>query len=302
MNELVWFYFTIIINIVIGFATYYASKRDRKKRINAFKKIQDDELERVRKKFNLWFFRGLYLERNIMNEIFNFHGQEVRTLTIDDEPWFVGKDVADILGYAKPLDAISRHVDEDDSVKYGLTDNLGRTQNTIIINESGLYSLILSSKLPQAKEFKRWVTSEVLPAIRKQGGFIREDLDEDAFIALFTGQKKLREQQASMLEDIDYLKSEQPIHPSYAQSLLKKRKARVVACLGGIDSQAYADKIFAQSVFRQAEIDFKDHFNISRYDLLPKKFAEAALAYWMTWEPSTNTKMKIMELNAFSQA
>ncbi len=237
-----------------------------------------------------------------MNEIFNFHGQEVRTLTIDGEPWFVGKDVADILGYVKPLDAISRHVDEDDSVKYGLTDNLGRTQNTIIINESGLYSLILSSKLPQAREFKRWVTSEVLPAIRKQGGFIREDLDEDAFIALFTGQKKLREQQATMLEDIDYLKSEQPIHPSYAQSLLKKRKARVVACLGGIDSPAYADKTFAQSVFRQAEIDFKDHFNISRYDLLPKKFADAALAYWMTWEPSTNTKMKIMELNAFSQA
>ncbi|HGL2986518.1 TPA: BRO family protein [Streptococcus pneumoniae] len=219
-----------------------------------------------------------------MNEIFNFHGQEVRTLTIDDEPWFVGKDVADILGYSKARNAIALHVDEDDALKQGLTDNLGRVQETIIINESGLYSLILSSKLPQAKEFKRWVTSEVLPAIRKQGGFIREDLDEDAFIALFTGQKKLREQ---------------PIHPSYAQSLLKKRKARVVACLGGIDSPAYADKTFAQSVFRQAEIDFKDHFNISRYDLLPKKFADAALAYWMTWEPSTNTKMKIMKLNSF---
>ena len=221
-----------------------------------------------------------------MNEIFNFHGQEVRTLIIDDEPWFVGKDVADILGYSKARNAIALHVDEDDALKQGLTDNLGRVQETIIINESGLYSLILSSKLPQAKEFKRWVTSEVLPAIRKQGGFIREDLDEDAFIALFTGQKKLREQ---------------PIHPSYAQSLLKKRKARVVACLGGIDSPAYADKTFAQSVFRQAEIDFKDHFNISRYDLLPKKFAEAALAYWMTWEPSTNTKMKIMKLNSFDE-
>ena len=207
-----------------------------------------------------------------MNEIFNFHGQEVRTLTINDEPWFVGKDVADILGYSKARNAIALHVDEDDALKQGLTDNLGRTQETIIINESGLCSLILSSKLPQAKEFKRWVTSEVLPAIRKQGGFIREDLDEDAFIALFTGQKKLREQQATMLEDIDYLKSEQPIHPSYAQS-----------------------------VFRQAEIDFKDHFNISRYDLLPKKFAEAALAYWMTWEPSTNTKMKIMKLNSFDE-
>lgn len=235
-----------------------------------------------------------------MNEIFNFHGQEVRALTIDDEPWFVGKDVADILGYQNGSRDINRHVDEEDRQNYqnGTFGNRGVT----VINESGLYSLILSSKLPQAKEFKRWVTSEVLPAIRKQGGFIREDLDEDAFIALFTGQKKLREQQATMLEDIDYLKSEQPIHPSYAQSLLKKRKARVVACLGGIDSPAYADKTFAQSVFRQAEIDFKDHFNISRYDLLSKKHADAALAYWMTWEPSTNTKMKIMEMNAFSQA
>ena len=234
-----------------------------------------------------------------MNEIFNFHGKEVRTLTIDDEPWFVGKDVADILGYQNGSRDINRHVDEEDRQNYqnGTFGNRGVT----VINESGLYSLILSSKLPQAREFKRWVTSEVLPAIRKQGGFIREDLDEDAFIALFTGQKKLREQQATMLEDIDYLKSEQPIHPSYAQSLLKKRKARVVACLGGIDSPAYADKIFAQSVFRQAEIDFKDHFNISRYDLLPKKFAEAALKYWMTWEPSTNTKMKIMKLNSFDE-
>jgi len=235
-----------------------------------------------------------------MNEIFNFHGQEVRTLTIDDEPWFVGKDIADILGYANSRDALAKHVDEDDKLTSQIA-TAGQMRNQTVINESGLYSLILSSKLPQAKEFKRWVTSEVLPAIRKQGGFIREDLDEDAFIALFTGQKKLREQQATMLEDIDYLKSEQPIHPSYAQSLLKKRKARVVACLGGIDSPAYADKIFAQSVFRQAEIDFKDHFNISRYDLLPKKFADAALAYWMTWEPSTNTKMKIMKLNSFDE-
>ena len=235
-----------------------------------------------------------------MNEIFNFHGQEVRTLTIDDEPWFVGKDVADILGYQNGSRDINRHVDEEDRQNYqnGTFGNRGVT----VINESGLYSLILSSKLPQAREFKRWVTSEVLPAIRKQGGFIREDLDEDAFIALFTGQKELRKQQVTMLEDIDYLKNEQPIHPSYAQSLLKKRKSRVVACLGGIDSPAYADKTFAQSVFRQAEIDFKDHFNISRYDLLPKKFAEAASKYWMTWEPSTNTKMKIMELNSFSQA
>ena len=236
-----------------------------------------------------------------MNEIFNFHGQEVRTLTIDDEPWFVGKDVADILGYSKARNAIALHVDEEDALKQGIPTS-GGTQDMLIINESGLYSLILSSKLPQAKEFKRWVTSEVLPAIRKQGGFIREDLDEDAFIALFTGQKKLREQQATILEDIDYLKSEQPIHPSFAQALQKKRKARVVMWLGGKESPAYGDKLFAASVFREAEQEFKEHFNVNRYDMLPKKFKSAALSYWMNWEPSTNTKMKIRDLNAIEKA
>ncbi|HFI0171077.1 TPA: ORF6C domain-containing protein [Streptococcus suis] len=234
-----------------------------------------------------------------MNEIFVFHGQEVRTVTINNEPWFVGKDVADILGYSKSRNAIALHVDEDDALKQGITDNLGRIQETIIINESGLYSLILSSKLPQAKEFKRWVTSEVLPQIRQQGAYVPENLSDEAFIALFTGQKKLKEQQLALAQDVDYLKNEQPIHPSFAQALLKKRKARVVACLGGMDSPAYADKVFAQSVFRQAEVDFKDHFNINRYDMLPKKFADAALSYWMTWEPSTNTKMKILEMNAY---
>lgn len=234
-----------------------------------------------------------------MNEIFNFQGQEVRTLTIDNEPWFVGKDVADILGYSKARNAIALHVDEEDALKQGIPTS-GGIQDMIIINESGLYSLILSSRLPQAKEFKRWVTSEVLPQIRLQGAYVPENLSDEAFIALFKGQKQLKAKQLELAQDVDYLKNEQPIHPSFAQALLKKRKARVVACLGGIDSPAYADKIFAQSVFRQAEVDFKDHFNINRYDMLPKKFAEAALSYWMTWEPSTNTKMKILELNNYA--
>ena len=111
----------------------------------------------------------LFKENSIMNEIFNFNGQQVRTTMVDGEPYFVGKDVADILGYAKARNAIANHVDEDDALKWGVMDSLGREQETTIINESGLYSLILSSKLPQAKEFKRWVTSEVLPSIRKHG-------------------------------------------------------------------------------------------------------------------------------------
>ena len=98
---------------------------------------------------------------------------EVRTMVNENgETFFVGKDVAKALGYKKPLDALSKHVDEDDSAKCGLIDSMGREQEAIFINESGLYSLVLSSKLPQAKEFKRWVTAEVLPQIRKTGGYI----------------------------------------------------------------------------------------------------------------------------------
>ncbi|HEP1437671.1 ORF6C domain-containing protein [Streptococcus pyogenes] len=235
-----------------------------------------------------------------MNEIFNFNGQKVRTLTINNEPYFVGKDVADVLGYQNPQKAIRDHVDFDDKLTEQIVQS-GQNREMIIINESGLYSLILSSKLQQAKEFKRWVTSEVLPQIRKQGAYVPENLSDEAFIALFTGQKKLKQKQLELAQDVDYLKNEQPIHPSFAQALLKKRKSRVVMWLGGIDSPAYGDKVFAQSVFREAEMDFKAHFNVSRYDMLPKKFEEAALSYWMTWEPSTNTKMKIADLNRSSQ-
>lgn len=98
---------------------------------------------------------------------------QLRAVTIDNEPWFVGKDVAERLGYSNTRKAISDHVDSEDKTD-GVTirDPIGREQNPMFINESGLYSLVLSSKLPTAKAFKRWITSEVIPSIRKNGGYI----------------------------------------------------------------------------------------------------------------------------------
>lgn len=96
----------------------------------------------------------------------------LRTLTIDGEPWFVGKDVAGALGYSNTPDAIGKHVDKEDKLTSQIA-MTGQRRNTIIINESGLYSLILGSKLEKAKEFKHWVTAEVLPTIRKTGGYIK---------------------------------------------------------------------------------------------------------------------------------
>ena len=111
-----------------------------------------------------------------MNEIQIFQNVEfgaIRTMSNEQgEPMFCGKDVAEALGYKRSRDAIDQHVEKDDAVKHRLIDSLGRKQLTIFINESGLYSLILSSKLESAKRFKRWVTGEVLPAIRKQGGYM----------------------------------------------------------------------------------------------------------------------------------
>lgn len=104
-------------------------------------------------------------------EVFNFEANEVRTVVIDQEAWFVGKDVADALGYSKARNALAKHVDEDDALKRGVTDNIGRQQEMTLINESGVYSLIFSSKLDGAKRFKKWVTSEVLPSIRKTGSY-----------------------------------------------------------------------------------------------------------------------------------
>lgn len=109
-----------------------------------------------------------------MNELQIFNNPdfgEIRAMEIDGEPWFVGKDAAEALGYEKARNAIANYVDEDDALKQGVLTN-GGMQEMTIINESGLYSLIFSSRLPKAKEFKRWVTSEILPSIRKTGAYV----------------------------------------------------------------------------------------------------------------------------------
>lgn len=124
----------------------------------------------------------------------------VRVLDINGEPWFVGKDVAEVLGYVKPLNALATHIDEDDSLKQGLTDSMGRIQETILINESGLYSLILSSKLPNAKAFKRWVTSEVLPSIRRTGTYKMPTGSDLLAAAVIEAQKVLAEKDKQIEE------------------------------------------------------------------------------------------------------
>lgn len=134
-----------------------------------------------------------------MNELRVFDNAQfgqVRTINKDGEPWFVGKDVAEALGYSNPRKALYDHVDiEDKTDGVTIRDSIGRPQNPVIINESGLYSLVMSSKLPNARQFKRWVTSEVLPSIRKNGGYIagQETMTDDELLAnaLMVAQRKI---------------------------------------------------------------------------------------------------------------
>lgn len=154
---------------------------------------------------------------NNQNTLSVFNNQEfgeIRTLSINNEPWFVGKDVAEVLGYKKTRNAIALHVDDDDKKDAPIQGYPGGTQQMTIINESGLYSLILSSKLPNAKKFKRWVTSEVLPAIRKTGGYIgnTDEMSEKEIMAkaLMVAQRTIEKKNKELIAVKEELKVLQP--------------------------------------------------------------------------------------------
>lgn len=227
-----------------------------------------------------------------MEELQIFNSKEfgdIRTVTIDNEPWFVGKDVATALGYAKPLNALSTHVEKDDSLKQGITDSLGREQETIFINESGLYALIFGSKLDSAKRFKRWVTSEVLPAIRKTGSYQKP----------LTPQEMLRIQLGMIDNHEDRIADlEQNMTIDYGQQMaLGDTVSKVVIdALGGKESNAY--KEISKKVFAECNGDLKHYFNVNARNNVQKKKFDEAVQYVKNWQPCTNTRIMIQECNA----
>lgn len=227
-----------------------------------------------------------------MNEVKIYNSEEfgdIRTVTIDNEPWFVGKDVAEALGYAKPLNALSTHVEKDDSLKQGLTDSLGREQEAIFINESGLYALIFGSKLESAKRFKHWVTSDVLPAIRKTGVYQKP----------LTPQEMLRIQLGMIDDHEDRIKDlEQNMTIDYGQQMVLGDVVNqsVINVLGGKESNAYRE--ISKKVFAECNRDLKHYFNVNARNNVPKKRFEEAVQYAKKWQPCTNTKIMIQSCNA----
>lgn len=215
---------------------------------------------------------------------------QVRTINIDGEPWFVGKDVAKILGYKDTSDAMRRHVDDEDKLTRCFTDS-GQKRELYIINESGLYSVILSSKLPSAKRFKRWVTSEVLPVIRKTGSYEMDDYSPEMKAILMHDKKLVKiDNRVTDLENhmtIDY--GEQVV-------LGDEVNKAVLDALGGKYSNAYNE--IGKKVFAECNRDLKHYFHVNARNNVPKKRYYEALEYIQEWKPCTNTQIQIRDCNA----
>lgn len=214
---------------------------------------------------------------------------EIRTVTIDNEPWFVGKDVALALGYSNTRDALATHVSEEDKNTVVISDGKRGNPNQVVINESGLYALIFGSKLDSAKRFKHWVTSEVLPTIRKTGSYQKPMTVAEQIRLLALGNQD-HEERIEKLENtmtIDYGQQK------YLGDLVSRV---VIEVLGGKKSNAY-DEI-GKKVFAECNRDVKTYFDVNARNNIPKLRYQEAVEYIKEWEPCMNTKMLIRDCNA----
>ncbi len=200
---------------------------------------------------------------------------EVRTLIIDNEPWFVGKDVADILGYTNPQKALRDHIDDEDKTLNELFTVNGT--KGILINESGLYSLILSSKLPKAKEFKRWVTSEVLPAIRKTGGYTVPKSPMELLELEFQALREVENKVDVVNSDLQELKNNIPLFAVECDELTHAVNCKIISILGGKDSTAYKDNHFRGKVYSDLYKEIKRQFGVRSYKAIKRCEISSAL-------------------------
>lgn len=232
-----------------------------------------------------------------MNEVKIFNNSDfgsVRSIIIDNEPYFVAKDIAEILGYTNPQKAVRDHVDEDDK-RVNESFTVKGTQG-ILINESGLYSLIMSSKLPNAKKFKHWVTSDVLPSIRKTGGYKIPTTIPEQIQLLAHGYTEINQRVDTVETKVNELENTMTLDYGQQSVLSDTVNKTVLSVLGGKGSNAY--NAIGKKVFAECNHDLKSFFKVNARANVPKKRFEEALRYAENWKPCTNTVMMISNANA----
>ena len=241
---------------------------------------------------------------NSMQSFSNPEFGEIRTITKDGEVWFVGSDVAKALGYKKPTNAVMNLVDEGDTLHRGIIDHLGRKQVTIVINEIGLYSLIFSSTLQNAKKFKKWVTSEVLPSINKTGSYGVPTTTQDQIKLLAQGYGEIQERIDTVSEsvqavksDFDAFKEDCPLFPADADRISQATRHKGVEVMGGKHSPAYHDRSIVQLVYRDIYGEIHRNFACRSYKEIPRKHIGKVLEVVSRYSLPLSLKEKIDTAN-----
>lgn len=235
-----------------------------------------------------------------MNEIQIFNNPEfgeVRTVMIDGEPWFVAKDVAIALGYKNTNQSVKDNTEEEDRGASPIMTPSG-TQQMVIINESGLYSLIFGSKLDSAKKFKRWVTSEVLPALRKTGGYRVPQTIPEQIQLLAQGNVELNRRVDTLSDRMDKIELDLPILPLEADRITESVRRKGVAVMGGKQSSAYHDRGLRQKVYNNLYGHLKYQFGIRSYKAIKRSQCNRAVEIIEKWEPPVFLADQIEQTNA----
>lgn len=237
-----------------------------------------------------------------MNELQIFNSEEfgeIRTVTIDNEPWFVGKDVAEALGYSNTRDALSTHVADEDKNTVVISDGKRGNPNQTVINESGLYALIFGSKLESAKRFKHWVTSEVLPSIRKTGAYGVPKSTSGQIQLLAQGYTELEQAVTSIKDDVAELKDNTPLYGCEIDEIQHHVKRKVVEILGGKQSEAYRDRSVRGSVFQDMYRQLKREYGcVSSYKAIKRKWVSDAHDFIDCYELPRVLEEQVKETNA----
>ena len=236
-----------------------------------------------------------------MNDLRIFDSPEfgqVRTMMIDGEPWFVGKDVADILEYQNSPKAIRDHVDEEDNLTERIVMS-GQNREAILINESGLYSLILSSKLPNAKKFKHWVTSDVLPAIRRTGTYAAPLTTAQQIQLLAQGNVDLANRIEGVENKVESLENDMPLYSCEVDEIQGHVKRKAVKVLGGKDSEAYQDASLRASVFKDMYGQLKREYGcVASYKSIKRRYIADVHEFIDRYELPTVLSEQVQHANA----
>lgn len=242
-----------------------------------------------------------------MNEIMTFSNSEfgeIRTVTIDGEPWFVAKDISEKLGYARTPNMI-KLVDDEDKRNISSSDleqQVYKQNYTIgIINESGLYAAIFGSKQENAKKFKKWVTSEVLPSIRKTGAYGQARLPmtiPEQIQIIAQGYGELHEEVQTIKKDLEDFKNDMPILGVEESKITNAVKRKGVECLGGKESNAYNDRSVRGRLYSDLHNQLRRQFGVSTYKAIKRNQTDTAVSIIQCYVPPLVLSETIDTLNA----